>query len=111
VVANLGTVSTLGRNTFRAPGVNVWDMGLAKYIHMTERFSLQLGVQALDIFNHRNFSLAQPSVFEPLVNNALSTTYNNTSSFLDPTSSNQFLNAHQFSGGSRQLQFVVKFIF
>jgi hypothetical protein len=111
VVANLGTVSTLGRNTFRAPGVNVWDMGLAKYIHFTERYSLQLGVQALDIFNHRNFSLAQPSVFEPLVNNALSTTYNNTSSFLDPTSSNQFLNAHQFSGGSRQLQFVVKFIF
>ena len=112
VVANLGTVSTLGRNTFRAPGVNVWDMGLAKYIHFTERYSLQLGVQALDIFNHRNFSLAQPSVFEPLVNNALSTNYNNAGSFLDPgTRDAQFLNAHQFSGGSRQMQFVVKFIF
>ncbi len=79
VVAQLGTVSTLGRNTFRSPGVNVWDMGIAKYIHFTERYSLQLGVQALDIFNHRNFALAQPSVFEPLVNNALSTSYNNVS--------------------------------
>jgi len=105
VVAQLGTVSSLGRNTFRSPGVNEWDMGLSKYIHMTERFSLQLGVQALDIFNHRNFSLAQPSVFEPLVNNALSTSYNNTSG------GDQFLNAHQFSGGSRNMQFVVKFIF
>ena len=111
VVARRGTISTLGRNTFRAPGVNVWDMGIGKYIHFTERYSLQLSAQALNIFNHRNFSLAQPSVFEPLVNNALSTTYNNTSSFLDPSTKDQFLNEHQFSGGSRNMQFVVKFIF
>jgi hypothetical protein len=110
VVARRGTVSTLGRNTFRAPGVNVWDMGISKYIHFTERYSLQFGVQALNIFNHRNFSLAQPSVFEPLVNNALSTSYNNTSAFLD-SGNTQFLNSHQFSGGSRNMQFVVKFIF
>jgi hypothetical protein len=110
VVAQLGAVSTLGRNTFRSPGVNVWDMGLAKYIHFTERYSLQLGVQALDIFNHRNFSLAQPSVFEPLVNNALSTSYNNVNAFF-ASGNTQFLNAHQFSGGSRNMQFVVKFIF
>ncbi len=110
VVAHRGTVSTLGRNTFRAPGVNVWDMGISKYIHFTERYSLQLGVQALDIFNHRNFSLAQPSVFEPLVNNALTTSYNRTSAFLD-SGNTLFLNPHQFSGGSRNMQFVLKFIF
>jgi hypothetical protein len=85
-------------------------MGLAKYIHFTERYSLQLGVQALDIFNHRNFSLAQPSVFEPLVNNALSTSYNNINAFF-ASGNTQFLNSHQFSGGSRNMQFLVKFIF
>jgi hypothetical protein len=111
VVAQRGTVSTLGRNTFRAPGVNVWDMGIAKYIHFTERYSLQLGVQALNIFNHRNFSLAQPSVFEPLVNNALSTSYNDLNTFLDSATRSQFLNSHQFSGGARNMQMVVKFLF
>ena len=109
VAAGLGAVSTLGRNTFRSPGVNVWDMGVAKYIHFTERYSLQLGVQALNIFNHRNFSLAQPSVFEPLVNNALSTSYNNIGSFI--SGNGLFLNPQQFSGGSRNMQMVVKFIF
>lgn len=110
VVAGLGAVSSLGRNTFRSPGVNVWNMGIAKYIHFTERYSLQLGVQALDIFNHRNFSLAQPSVFEPLVNNALSTSYNNINAFF-ASGNTQFLNSHQFSGGARNMQLVVKFIF
>ena len=110
VVAGLGAVSSLGRNTFRSPGVNVWNMGIAKYIHLTERYSLQLGVQALDIFNHRNFSLAQPSVFEPLVNNALSTSYNNINAFF-ASGNTQFLNSHQFSGGARNMQLVVKFIF
>jgi hypothetical protein len=110
VVAGLGAASTLGRNTFRSPGVNVWDMGVAKYIHFTERYSLQLGVQALNIFNHRNFSLAQPSVFEPLVNNALSTSYNNINAFF-ASGNTQFLNSHQFSGGARNMQFVLKFLF
>lgn len=110
VAAGLGAVSTLGRNTFRSPGVNVWDMGVSKYIHFTERYSLQLGVQALNIFNHRNFSLAQPSVFEPLVNNALSTSYNNINAFF-ASGNTQFLNAQQFSGGARNMQLVVKFLF
>jgi hypothetical protein len=110
VVAGLGAVSTLGRNTFRSPGVNVWDMGVSKYIHFTERYSLQLGAQALNIFNHRNFSLAQPSVFEPLVNNALSTSYNNINAFF-ASGNEQFLNSHQFSGGARNMQLLVKFIF
>jgi hypothetical protein len=110
VNAGLGTFSNLGRNTFRSPGVNVWNMGIAKYIKFTERYSMELSVQALDIFNHRNFSLAQPSVFEPLVNNALSTSYNNIASFF-ASGNQQFLNAQQFSGGSRNLQMVVKFIF
>jgi len=110
IQANLGTESTLGRNTFRAPGVNVWNMGVGKRIKLSERFGLQLRVDANDIFNHRNFSLAQPSVFEPLVNNALSTSYNNIASFF-ASGNDQFLNARQFSGGSRNMQLSAKFTF
>jgi hypothetical protein len=49
-------------------------------------------------------------VFEPLVNNALSTSYNNINSFF-ASGNTQFLNSHQFSGGARNMQLVVKFLF
>ena len=105
VQALLGAKSTVKANSFRSPGINTWNMGLAKTTKITERISLQLGISAYDVFNHRSYALAQPSVFEPLVNNALSTTYT------DITSGSLFLNPKQFSGGSRNMQANVKLIF
>ncbi len=107
VSANLGAQSTSRRNTIRTPATNIWNMGFAKRTKINERLSLQLGFSAYDIFNHRSFALAPLSVFESgvtTVNNALSTTY------ADPFSS-LFLNAQTFSGGSRQMQLMVKLIF
>jgi hypothetical protein len=105
VQAQLGAKSTVKANTWRSPGINTWNMGFAKTTKINERLSLQAGFSAYDIFNHRSYSLAQPSVFEPLVNNADSTTYT------DITSGSLFLNPRQFSGGSRQIQLNVKLIF
>jgi hypothetical protein len=107
VQADLGAKSTVKSNTFRTPTTNVWNMGFSKMTKINERLSLQLGFSAYDIFNHRNYVLAPPSVFESgvtTVNNALSTTY------ADPFSS-LFLDKTQFSGGSRQMQLQVKLIF
>jgi hypothetical protein len=106
VQAGRGARSTLGRNSFRSPGVNVWDMSIGKTTTITERFKVQFRADAIDVFNHRNFSIAQPSVFEPVVNNALSTTYTNVTAH-----GSGFLDAGQFSGGSRNLQLVLKLIF
>jgi hypothetical protein len=83
-------------------------MGLFKNTKLTERASLQLRVDTFNTFNHRNFSLAQPTVFQTgvligTVNNALSTTYANVTSDL-------FLNDKQFTGGNRQMQLGVKLI-
>lgn len=63
-------------------------------------------VEADDLFNHRNFTVAGPlSVFSSLTGaNAFNADY------VVPTSSN-FLNAKQFSGGSRTVQIVFKFIY
>jgi hypothetical protein len=106
--ALLGTLSTVGRNSFRTPGLNVWNMGLIKGIKVTERFNTQFRVNVQNIFNHRNFSLAQPTVLETgsiigTVNNALSTTYSNVTSPL-------FLDAKQFTGGSRVMELGLKLI-
>jgi hypothetical protein len=112
VIAGLGARSDVGRNTFRSPGINVWNMSVGKTTTLTERFKLMFRVDALDVFNHRNFALAQPSVFEagtsgdgsPSVNNGLSTTYTNILA-------TGFLDKSQFSGGSRNLQLMLKLMF
>jgi hypothetical protein len=108
VQAEVGAFPTVGRNTFESPGVNVWNLGLFKNTKLTERATLQLRVDTFNTFNHRNYSLAQPTVFQTgvligTVNNALSTTYANVTSPL-------FLNDRQFTGGSRQMILGVKLL-
>ncbi len=110
VQAQLGSVPTVGRNSFRSPGVNIWNMGMYKNTQVTERFSLQFRAIAQNIFNHRNFSLAQPTVLQTGViigttNNALSSTYANVDGGA------LFLNAKQFNGGSRIMELGLKLIF
>jgi hypothetical protein len=110
VQAQLGARSNVGRNSFRSPGVNIWNMGMFKNTSITERFTIQLRAMAQNIFNHRNFSLAQPTVLQTgtligTTNNALSSTYSNVDSGA------LFLNPKQFNGGSRILELGVKLIF
>jgi Carboxypeptidase regulatory-like domain/TonB dependent receptor len=109
IQAELGAFPTVGRNSFVSPGMNVWNMGLFKNTKLSEGTTLQFRVDTFNIFNHRNFTLAQPTVFQTgvligTVNNALSTTYSNVTSDL-------FLNDNQFTGGNRQMQLGVKLIF
>jgi len=108
VQAELGAFPTVGRNTFESPGMNVWNLGLFKNTKLTERATLQLRVDTFNTFNHRNYSLAQPTVFQTgtligTVNNSLSTTYANVTS-------NLFLNDRQFTGGNRQMILGAKVI-
>jgi hypothetical protein len=112
VQAQLGSTPTVGRNSFRSPGVNIWNMGLYKDTKVTEQFSVQFRVIAQNIFNHRNFSLAQPTVLQTgsggiigTTNNALSSTYANVDG------GNLFLNAKQFNGGSRIMELGLKLLF
>ncbi|MFB3815977.1 MAG: TonB-dependent receptor domain-containing protein [Terriglobales bacterium] len=115
VQTGVGALPNLRRNSFRSPGLNIWNMGMIKDTKFTERLSLQFRAEAFNVFNHRNFSLAQPSVFQTgsiigTVNNALSTTYSNIASALDPESAGLFLNAKQFTGGNRIMTLGVKVI-
>ena len=99
ILAEQGALVTVGRDSFRSPGVSLFNMSMFKNTKLTERLNLQFRVETLNTFNHRNFTLAQPSVFENgggTVNNALSSSYANVTA-------GDFLNAKQFSGGARTL--------
>lgn len=52
VAPQLGTVGNVGRNAFRGPGINNWDISLFKNINFTESRYLQLRLETFNTFNH-----------------------------------------------------------
>ncbi len=51
-----GTLGTLGRNVFRGPGINQWDISLYKNINITENVRFQLRLETFNTFNHTQFA-------------------------------------------------------
>ncbi len=106
VVAMPGTVDDgrrAGRNTIRSLGLNNWNFSIFKAFRLDEARQFQLRAEFFNALNHRQYSLGLPS-YEQSTDNALSSTYANVSAL-------QFLDASQFSGGSRTVQMSLKFIF
>jgi carboxypeptidase family protein len=54
-----GQFGNAGRNTIHGPGINNFDMSLQKDTKIGERASLQIGIEAFNLFNHTQFG--QPS--------------------------------------------------
>ena len=101
VQAGVGAFSNLGRDTVNSPYFNIWNMGVMKDNHLKERFGLQLRVDAFDVFNHRNYTLGNLSVFQ-VTTNSLSQGYANLNA------GSAFLNKYLFNGGSRTIQLGLK---
>jgi hypothetical protein len=108
VTAELGAVGTLGRDSYRSPGLQTWAMSFAKTTKINERVGVQFRADFDNIFNHRNFVLSQPTALYNTANagQAITQTYNN----IQATGSG-FLDAKQFDGGSRTMQLVLKLTF
>jgi hypothetical protein len=51
----LGTPGTSARRFFYGPGINNYDMALLKNLKLTESKSLQLRLEAFNVFNHAQF--------------------------------------------------------
>lgn len=49
------TFGNLGRNAFRAPGISQLDLGLSKYVTVTERVSIRLRADTFNIFNRAQY--------------------------------------------------------
>src|SRR5579862_240684 len=82
-----GTDGTLGRNTFRGPGIAEYDMSLFKKIPINERFNMQFRAEIFNLFNHANLA--------PPVANLASSSFGMVQSAADP----------------REIQFGLKLIF
>jgi hypothetical protein len=93
----------VGRNTIRTLGLNNWNISIFKGFKFGESKQLQFRTEFFNAFNHRQYSLGLPS-YEQSLDNALSGTYAYVSSL-------RFLDASQFSGGSRTVQMSLKLIF
>ncbi len=108
VQAGLGALSTTGRNTVSTPGLNLWNIAVIKTTKFGERYAMQFRVESYDTFNHRNYSIGLPTnngaIDQTNNPNPLSTAY----PFVNAGS--LFLNNQQFNGGSRKMQFGLKFI-
>jgi len=50
------TFGTLGRNAFRGPGINNWDLSLVKKTNITERQSIEFRAEFFNTWNHTQFS-------------------------------------------------------
>ena len=103
VTAQAGAISTAGRNTIRTPGQNNWNVSFFKNAYVAEQKYFQFRIELFNAFNHRQYTLGS-GTYQQFVDNALSSSYANVSSL-------NFLNATQFSGGNRVMQYVLKFIF
>ena len=51
-------IGTLGRNTFRAPGMQSWNVSFARNILITESKKLQFRAEFFNFFNHPNLFVA-----------------------------------------------------
>ena len=49
------TFGNLGRNAFRAPGISQLDLGLSKFIYITERLNLRVRADLFNVFNRAQF--------------------------------------------------------
>ncbi len=60
VLADVGAVSTAGRNLLQAPGINNWDLAFFKRIPINERHRLEFRAELYNAFNHPQFVIDDP---------------------------------------------------
>jgi hypothetical protein len=72
--APVGVYGNSGRNIFTQPGINNWDMNLAKTFQFTERVGFQLRLETFNTLNHTQWG-ADPN--QPGVVNGTNSVQNN----------------------------------
>src|SRR5579864_4900526 len=65
----------LGRDAFRAPGFEQWDLGVDKSFRIWERVNLQFRSEFFNILNHTNFGIPDPRVNDGAAFGTIRSTY------------------------------------
>ena len=71
------TFGDLGRNAFRAPGISQLDLGLSKYVGITERVNLRLRADLFNVFNRAQYGAPNADVSNPANFGVITTTISN----------------------------------
>jgi Carboxypeptidase regulatory-like domain/TonB dependent receptor len=107
VRARNGSMSNVGRNTLTSPRRTNFDMSFFKNFRFTESKYLQFRSEFFNVFNHRQFSFANPGVFAVV---GIDDSAINAAGYARVADTN-FLNAQQLNGGSRVINLGLKFVF
>ncbi len=65
LLAGQGVDGAVGRNTFRAPGLALFDLAVNKHFRFTERHQLELRVEFFNLFNRTHFGIPVHQLFAP----------------------------------------------
>jgi outer membrane receptor protein involved in Fe transport len=107
VRARNGSRTNAGRNVLTTPRRTNFDMNFFKNFHFTETRYLQFRSEFYNIFNHRQFSFANPGAFAVV---GIDDSAINAAGYAQVADSN-FLDATQLNGGSRTINLGLKFVF
>jgi hypothetical protein len=70
-----GAFSALGAGSLLGPGIDKWDMAIAKNTRIAEKIDFQIRVEAFDVFNHPNFGNPTATGSDGISNNIDSTNF------------------------------------
>lgn len=93
-----------GRNTIRMPGINNFDMSLAKKFNFTESKSIEFRADASNIFNHPQYTAG-------LISSVKYTSQTNTRTFLIPGNAAFQHWSENFPSNARSMQLALKLVF
>ena len=101
-----GAQSNIGRNTFRMPGINNFDISLFKNVKFGESRRVQLRADFFNAFNHPQFTPGSVNTVDPIATTGVTTlnaVFPLTTDFLHPD--------RVFSSNPRVIQMALRFDF
>lgn len=105
ILANSGRTGSLGRNTLRTPGTNLFDVNFTKRTDLTENVRIEFRAEFFNIFNHPNFLQGSISPFTPAGGSLPVNVFTSPDGqFLNPDATNT-------DGGGRTIRYQLKLVF
>jgi len=104
ITAGAGALSTAGRNTILMPGINNFDLSLAKKFNFSERKYLEFRGDFTNVLNHAQYTAG-------LINSVKLSSQTTNRTFLLPSNAQFQQWSQNFSSNSRTVQLVAKFVF
>jgi hypothetical protein len=104
IVAGSGALANAGRNTILMPGINNFDISVAKKFNFTERRYFEFRADFTNAFNHAQYTAG-------LINSVKLTSQTTSRIFLLPNNPNFQQWSTNFASNSRSIQLAAKIVF